>query len=207
MAAVVPLPIRREFEVVVVGAGLCGLALARTLHSRGIDDPLLRKSLGSGPIYLDASETAAHGAGHMEGAPESADRIAHALLRVQPEGLRSPSAPALQAAPREKGRCAAAITAFAISAQACRGAAPELYGRHALTAALLAPFNGWNKSLLDAALRFNAQSKALSGLPMDRQPDADTLRAITLDLGAAWREFALDLNARPLLPEPAREAA
>jgi monoamine oxidase len=42
---------------------------------------------------------------------------------------------------------------------------------------------------------------------MDRRPDADTLRAITLDLGAAWREFALDLNARLLLPEPAREAA
>jgi len=33
-----------------------------------------------------------------------------------------------------------------------------LNGRHALTATLLAPFEGWNKGLLDAALEPNATS-------------------------------------------------
>jgi len=78
-------------------------------------------------------------------------------------------------------------------------AAAEVHnGRHAQTAGLLAAFAGWNKSLLDAALGFNATSCALSNFAAEHQPDADTLRAITLDLAAAWREFALELNARLL---------
>jgi monoamine oxidase len=71
-------------------------------------------------------------------------------------------------------------------------------GRHALTAALLAPFDGWNKGLLDAALSFNGTSCALSNFPQEHRPDPETVRAITLDLAAAWREFALELNARLL---------
>ena len=71
-------------------------------------------------------------------------------------------------------------------------------GRHALSAALLAPFEGWNKDLLDAALSHNAASCALSNFPQEHRPDADTLRAITLDLAAAWREFAIELNTRLL---------
>ena len=71
-------------------------------------------------------------------------------------------------------------------------------GRHALSAALLAPFEGWNKDLLDAALSHNASSCALSNFAQEHRPAADTLRAITLDLAAAWREFALELNTRLL---------
>lgn len=71
-----------------------------------------------------------------------------------------------------------------------------IHGRHALTATLLAPFEGWNKGLPEAALKHNSTSCALSNFPTEHQPDADTLRAITLDLAAAWREFALELNTR-----------
>lgn len=71
-----------------------------------------------------------------------------------------------------------------------------IHGRHALTVTLLAPFEGWNKGLPEAALKHNSTSCALSNFPTEHQPDADTLRAITLDLAAAWREFALELNTR-----------
>jgi monoamine oxidase len=71
-------------------------------------------------------------------------------------------------------------------------------GRHALTTPLLAAFEGWNKDLLAAALNFNGTSCALSNFPLEHQPDAELLRAITLDLAAAWREFALALNTRLL---------
>lgn len=67
-----------------------------------------------------------------------------------------------------------------------------------MTAALLAPFEGWNKDLLDAALQHNATSCALSNFPDEHRPDVDMLRAITLDLAAVWREFALELNTRLL---------
>lgn len=72
-------------------------------------------------------------------------------------------------------------------------------GRHPLGAALLAPFEGWNKELLNAALSHNASSCALSNFVQDHRPDADTLHAITLDLAAAWREFAIELNTRLLV--------
>jgi monoamine oxidase len=77
--------------------------------------------------------------------------------------------------------------------------AEVLSGRHALTAVLLAAFEGWNKGLLDAALSFNATSCALSNFALEHQPDAGTLRAISLDLAAAWREFALEINTRLLV--------
>jgi monoamine oxidase len=79
------------------------------------------------------------------------------------------------------------------------GSSDIIHGRHALTATLLIAFEGWNKGLLDAALQHNATSCALSNFPEEHQPDADMLRAITLDLAAAWREFALELNTRLLV--------
>jgi monoamine oxidase len=215
-------------------------------------DPLLRQPLWGGRLLLGGSETAAHGAGHMEGALESADRIAHALRRHQ-AARDTASAPAPAAASQP-----AAIASFTTQVQALRGQAPERYrlhltrllssqqsgqltqrallasadqvysqalasldtllapldaahasvvqGRHALTAPLLAAFEGWNKGLLESALAFNRTSCALSNFPQDHQPDAELLRAITLDLAAAWREFALELNERLLAAVPARQA-
>src|SRR5450830_58803 len=206
-------------------------------------DPLLRQPLWSARLFLGGSETAAHGAGHMEGALEAADRIAHALCRPNTDVRHDQ----LQAAACTRTE---AVGMFSASVLALRGMAPERYrlhltrllssqqselltqrallatadqvyseilarldyllpaldaapaevagGRHLLTAALLAQFEGWNKGLLDAALSFNATSCALSNFPQEHQHDADTLRAITLDLAAAWREFALELNTRLL---------
>lgn len=204
-------------------------------------DPLLRRPLWAGRLFMGGSETAAHGAGHMEGALEAADRIARAL--GGPSVVSGGSSDRARPASRSE-----ALAAFTASVQAQRDAAPERYrqhltrllssqqtgqltqrallatvdqvysetlakldpllaaldagdgavehGRHALTAALLAPFDGWNLGLLDAALGFNRTSCALSNFPLDHQPDAGTLRATTLDLAAAWREFALELNDR-----------
>ena len=252
-------------------------------------DPLLRQPLWGGRVFFGGSETAAHGAGHMEGALESADRNAHALLRAQAQ-LRStatitststvasstavqaamqanaqasrstPPAPASQGTSRSaRNTRAASIGAYSASVLGLRALAPERYrlhltrllvaqqsdmltqrallatvdqcysealarldpllpdldaadadvvnGRHALSAALLAPFEGWNKDLLDAALSHNASSCALSNFPQEHQPDVDTLRAITLDLAAAWREFAIELNTRLLVASVAGVAA
>lgn len=209
-------------------------------------DPLLRQPLWAGRVFLGGSETAAHGAGHMEGALESADRIAHALGRHRAD----PGDAAMRPAPPVNGMHTEALAAFAAAVQALRGMAPERYrlhltrllsgqqseqltqrallatvdqiysetlarlddllptleasgaevagGRHALTPVLLAPFEGWNKGLLEAALNFNRTSCALSNFALEHRPDAEMLHAITLDLAAAWREFALELNARLL---------
>lgn len=210
-------------------------------------DPLLRQPQWAGRVFLGGTETAGHGAGHMEGALESADRIAHALCRPK----ATASSPSLHQARPADGTRAEGVKAFAASVLTLRGLAPERYrlhltrllssqqselltqrallatadqvysetlarldpllpaldaasaevvhGRHALTASLLAPFEGWNKGLLEAALSFNGTSCALSNFPQEHPPDADMLRAITLDLAAAWREFALELNARLLV--------
>lgn len=209
-------------------------------------DPLLRQPQWSGRVFLGGSETAAHGAGHMEGALEAADRIAHALLR-QKAPIATTQAPVAE--DRE-----AALRAFAEGVAARAAAAPDQYrrhltrllssqqqdlltqrallatvdrvyseslaqidallpaldaadaavvqGQHALTPPLLAAFAGWNKGLLQAALAFNASSCALSNFAQDQAPDAETQRAITLDLAAAWREFAIELNARLLQAHP-----
>jgi monoamine oxidase len=231
-------------------------------------DPLLRQALWDGRVFFGGSETATHGAGHMEGALESADRIAHALVRAQQsaagtENMRnaarvSATAKAESIAAVRNTR-AAAIGAFSAGVLSQRTLAPQRYrlhltrllaaqnndlltqrallatvdqcysealalldpllaeldaanadvvnGRHALSAALLAPFEGWNKDLLDAALAHNASSCALSNFPQEHQPDADSLRAITLDLAAAWREFALEINTRLLVAAEAGMAA
>lgn len=209
-----------------------------------INNPLLRQPLWSGRVFLGGTETAAHGAGHMEGALEAADRIAHAIGRARSDAASTP-APLGVADSRPT-----ALGQFATAVQALRGLAPERYrqhltqllssqqtelltqrallatadqvysealarldallpaldaasaevlnGRHALSPALLAAFDGWNKGLLDAALGFNGSSCALSNFAQEHHPDADTLRAITLDLAAAWREFALEINDRLL---------
>ncbi|MDR3369499.1 FAD-dependent oxidoreductase [Rhodoferax sp.] len=209
-----------------------------------VNQPLLRQPLWTGRIFLGGTETAAHGAGHMEGALEAADRIAHAICRPRSAAA---SVPAPDDAPDSRQT---ALGQFAAAVLALRGTAPERYrqhltqllsnqqtelltqrallatadqvyseslarldgllpaldvthaevvnGRHALSPALLAAFDGWNKGLLDAALSFNSSSCALSNFAQDHHPDADTLRAITLDLAAAWREFALELNTRLL---------
>jgi monoamine oxidase len=214
-------------------------------------DPVLRQPLWAGRVFLGGSETAAHGAGHMEGALEAADRIAHALARPQVSAGSAPARATLHLTRPADGTRAEAIGSFAASVLALRGRAPERYrlhltrllssqqselltqrallaaadqvysetlarldellpaldatnaevasGRHALTSTLLAPFEGWNKGLLDAALSFNGTSCALSNFPLEHQPDAETLRAITLDLAAAWREFAFELNTRLLV--------
>ena len=75
-------------------------------------------------------------------------------------------------------------------------AGPVVAGRHALTSRLLASFEGWNRELLSSALAFNNTSCALSNFPDQHRPDAALQRVIALDLAAAWREFALALNAR-----------
>jgi monoamine oxidase len=46
-------------------------------------NPLLRRALWEGKLYLGGSETAAHGNGYLEGAVEAARRISRALVRVQ----------------------------------------------------------------------------------------------------------------------------
>lgn len=218
-------------------------------------DPLLRQPQWAGRVFLGGTETAGHGAGHMEGALESADRMAHALCRPK----ATASSPSLHLARPADGTRAEGVKAFAASVLTLRGLAPERYrlhltrllssqqselltqrallatadqvysetlacldpllpaldaasaevvhGRHALTASLLAPFEGWNKGLLEAALSFNGTSCALSNFPQEHPPDADMLRAITLDLAAAWREFALELNTRLLVASGATEIA
>ena len=216
-----------------------------------LSDPLLRQPLWAGRVFLGGSETAAHGAGHMEGALESADRIAHAVCRPNAKVRSAPAQDGI------RDTRSTAIGTFAASVLALRGMAPERYrlhltrllsgqqfeqltqrallatadqvysealahldhllpaldaasaevasGRHALTAVLLAPFEGWNKGLLDAALSFNCTSCALSSFSREHRPDGETLRAITLDLAAAWREFALELNTRLLVASGSAE--
>jgi monoamine oxidase len=212
-------------------------------------DPLLRQPLWGGRLYMGGSETAAHGAGHMEGALESADRIAHALLRGQIVSAHSSEH-------GERLTRAAAIGAYSCGVVTLRSLAAERYrqhltrllvaqqtdmltqralvatveqcysealsrldpllesldasqaevvqGRHALTASLLAPFEGWNKELLDRALAFNGASCALSNFAQEHRPDAETVRAITRDMASAWREFAIELNSRLLLAAEAQ---
>jgi monoamine oxidase len=220
------------------------------------NQPLLRQPLWAGRLFLGGSETATHGAGHMEGALESADRLSHSLNRpLTPSSKLIATTPAPQADATTDDPQVAAIASFAAKVQSLREMAPQRYrqhltrllstqqpelltqrallaaadqvysealaqldtlmpaltrcdsevvqGRHALTATLLAPFAGWNKALLEAALQHNASSCALSNFPAEHKPDADLLQAITLDLGAAWREFALELNTRLLMAEGA----
>jgi len=80
-------------------------------------------------------------------------------------------------------------------------------GRSELTPAVLAPFEGFNAALLDEVVTLNRTSCALSNFPGEHDPGKDYLDAITRDLAAAWREFALNANAVLLGKAPAERAA
>lgn len=67
-------------------------------------------------------------------------------------------------------------------------------GRSALTPAVLTPFNGFIRELVDTALEFNRGSCAISNFPDEHAPDRLYMDAIRRDLSAAWREFALSVN-------------
>jgi len=67
--------------------------------------------------------------------------------------------------------------------------------RAELTPKVLAPFLGFNKALLDEAILFNLSSCALSNFPSEHAISPEYLETIARDLAAAWREFALGVNA------------
>ncbi|WP_454720218.1 MULTISPECIES: flavin monoamine oxidase family protein [Cupriavidus] len=222
-------------------------------------DPALRLAHWSGRLHFGGSESAAHGAGHLEGALEAAARIARALAGTAAPAAANVAdvADVANAADMADMQVAEARAAFAACVSARREQAPSRYrqhlarllsspqpqqptqrallataeqvysealdaldtllpglgadhagpplaGRHALTPALLAVFDGWNRQLVNAALAFNGSSCALSNFPAEHQPDAELQHAIALDLAAAWREFALMLNARLLAACAAR---
>ena len=55
----VPLPLGRVFDVAIVGAGLCGLALARGLVARGLDVQVIeaRQRLGGRVLTVHCEAT------------------------------------------------------------------------------------------------------------------------------------------------------
>lgn len=63
-----------------------------------------------------------------------------------------------------------------------------------LTAPVLQPMHGFGTALLDAALRFNRGSCAISNFPSEHSPDPAYVEAIQRDMYAAWRTFALAGN-------------
>lgn len=209
-------------------------------------DPLLRRPHWQGRLHFGGTETAAHGAGHMEGALDAAARLLRAMAPPRQTGglaetvaASDPSQPDAwaryhqtvatqrEAAPAQYRRHLTRLLAAQDTAQltqrallatveqaysetldlvdelrpAWPDAGPSVGGRHALTPALLAPFEGWNQALLQAALAHNAGSCALSNFPDEHRPDDALLRVITRDLAAAWREFALALNDRLMVVE------
>jgi len=68
-------------------------------------------------------------------------------------------------------------------------------GRAELTPKVLAPFLGFNKALLDEVVMFNRSSCAISNFPNEHTVSPVYLETIARDLAAAWREFALGVNA------------
>lgn len=68
-------------------------------------------------------------------------------------------------------------------------------GRSELTPQILAPFAGFNDTLISEAVKFNNTSCAMSNFPYEHKPTPEYLQTIRNDLAAAWREFALNTNA------------
>jgi monoamine oxidase len=68
------------------------------------------------------------------------------------------------------------------------------HGRSELTPAALAAFEGFNAALLNEVMQFNHASCAISNFPQEHDLGKDYVDAITRDLAAAWREFALNVN-------------
>ena len=64
-----------------------------------------------------------------------------------------------------------------------------------LTAPVLLPMHGFGTRLLDAALRFNRGSCAVSNFPAEHAPEPAYVEAIQRDMYAAWRSFVLAGNA------------
>ncbi|MDO9004681.1 MAG: NAD(P)/FAD-dependent oxidoreductase [Aquabacterium sp.] len=197
-------------------------------------DPLLRRPHWSGRLFFGGTETARHAAGHMEGALESAARLAdflrpaklthHGTTRPLEESLASfelwVTLERQDAVPRYRqhlNQMLARQDRDRVTQRAMLATAEQTYtraleqlaaldlgwgvnhtaaptGRSELTPQVLAPFSGFSKSLVNDALAFNASSCALSNFDAERRPDADYLQAITVDLAAAWREFAWATN-------------
>lgn len=157
----------RVADVAIIGAGLRGLALARFAAA-------VSAHRAHAPVHYRQNLT------RLLSAQQSQQLTQHALLATV-ERVYSETLAVLDGLLPELG---------------ADHAGPAVAGRHALTPTLLAPFEGWNRELLSAALAFNNTSCALSNFPDEHQPDAALQRAIALDLAAAWREFALGLNAR-----------
>lgn len=67
-------------------------------------------------------------------------------------------------------------------------------GRAHVTHQVLAPFVGFNKALLDQAVLISRESSALSNFPDDYDVAPAYLEIIARDLGAAWQEFAVNVN-------------
>lgn len=63
-----------------------------------------------------------------------------------------------------------------------------------LTAPVLQPMHGFGTRLLDAVLRFNRSSCAISNFPDEHTPDPAYVEAIQRDMYAAWRTFVLAGN-------------
>jgi monoamine oxidase len=72
---------------------------------------------------------------------------------------------------------------------------PLQRGWSALALRVLAPFQGFCEALLDEALRFNRTSCAMSNFADEHLPSVDYQKAIHRDLAAAWKDFALTVNA------------
>ncbi|WP_042270730.1 flavin monoamine oxidase family protein [Paraburkholderia heleia] len=83
-------------------------------------DPALRGGWLGGRLYLGGSETAGHGAGHMEGALDAAARIARAL--VPPGGQRATAG--MPVTMQE------AVASFLVTVSGCRKSAPAHYRQH-----------------------------------------------------------------------------
>lgn len=81
-------------------------------------DARLRQPWWGGRLFFAGTETALHGAGHMEGALDSAQRVSHQLL--QPDG--TVFAAAVDAP--------AAVAAFCQAVQGLRAQGPDHYRRH-----------------------------------------------------------------------------
>lgn len=86
-------------------------------------------------------------------------------------------------------------------------ATPAQQGRSSLTPLVLAPFSGFNKSLLEQVVAYNRSSCAISNFPDEHQVPPDYLETIARDLAAAWREFALAANQLLLAKTGVAEAA
>lgn len=69
-----------------------------------------------------------------------------------------------------------------------------VHGRSDLTPSVLATFEGFNRTLIDTVVDFNRTSCALSNFGDEHEPEETYLAAISRDLAAAWREFALNVN-------------